>query len=203
MDYVNEEVWENLSRMRDLASMYVQIQRRDEAENLCLEVIEEGDVRQPSKEQCLTILLPTRSILASIYERQSKWQEATVQRNSILATMTALLGDQHPDTLRSRSDLARLLVWQGNRKEGQGLESAVTDGAQGSTGQISHHNREQTLEETPSLADPPEERSKPSRQWLNPGYTDSARIRSIIASSETVPTGLCKISQMSLLSQLM
>ena len=119
-----EEHPDMLTGMINLASMYVNQRRWNEAERLQVQVLE-ATKRDLGEEHPDTLV--SMANLASTYWNQGRWKEAEKLQVEVSETRMRDLGEEHPDTLTSMANLATTYSNQGRWKEAEQLQVHVSE----------------------------------------------------------------------------
>ncbi|KAL8914575.1 MAG: hypothetical protein Q9172_007051 [Xanthocarpia lactea] len=115
---IGEEHPNTLVSMGNLAAIYCQQGRLEEAEGLGLGVLE---IRKRVLGEKHPATLGSIANLVRIYIHQGRWKEAEGLQEDVLETMKRVLGEEHPDTLGSMANLAMTYWKKGRSKEAEGL----------------------------------------------------------------------------------
>ncbi|CAE6539782.1 unnamed protein product [Rhizoctonia solani] len=119
-----EDHEDTLLIMNNLATVYSDLGRHDEAEILQVQLVESSKrVLGEEHESTLTRIAD----LASDYSKLGRHNEAMQLQTQVLDTTRRLLGEDHPDTLSTMSQLARTYGDIGRREEAEELGRQVLE----------------------------------------------------------------------------
>ncbi len=104
--------------MANLASIYRNQGRWDEAETLKVQVMETSKSKLGADHPST---LTSMANLASTYRNQGRWDEAETLEVQVMETRKTKLGADHPDTLTSMNNLASTYRNQGRLAEAETL----------------------------------------------------------------------------------
>ncbi|KAK4457637.1 hypothetical protein QBC42DRAFT_278636 [Cladorrhinum samala] len=113
-----------LESMDNLASIYMNQGRWEEAESLWVQVLETS--KRILGEDHFGIL-KSMDNLAWIYMKQGRWKEAEELEVQVIKARKRILGEDHPSTLESMANLASIYRNQGRDKEAEELEEQVME----------------------------------------------------------------------------
>ncbi|KAM3504856.1 hypothetical protein MY11210_008194 [Beauveria gryllotalpidicola] len=115
---------DTLVSMGNLALIYYNQGRWEEAEELCMQLTETSKTKLGADHTNTLIIM---SNLASIYTDQGRWEEAERLEVQVMETRKAKLGANHLGTLNSMSNLASIYSNQGQWEKAERLEEQVME----------------------------------------------------------------------------